>query len=86
MRRKIDHILYHYAVKLKFNRLSETGATIQSILPGLAVALLAFAPQFAAADYPEKPIRFIVPYAAGGTTDLLSRAIAQELSEAWARA
>ncbi len=50
-------------------------------LPALALAL-ALVSQFAAAEYPEKPIRFIVPYAAGGTTDLLSRAIAQKLAEA----
>jgi len=54
------------------------------LLAGLTAAVLALAPQFAAAgEYPEKPIRFIVPYAAGGTTDLLSRAIAQKLSEAF---
>jgi hypothetical protein len=53
------------------------------MLAGFAAAVVALAPQFAAAEnYPEKPIRFVVPYAAGGTTDLLSRAIAQKLAEA----
>lgn len=56
---------------------------MRSLLLGLVAAVVALAPQSAAAQaYPEKPIRFIVPYAAGGTTDLLSRAIAQKLSEA----
>jgi tripartite-type tricarboxylate transporter receptor subunit TctC len=31
----------------------------------------------AAADYPSKPIQFIVPYAAGGATDLVARGLAK---------
>jgi len=34
-----------------------------------------------AADYPSKPIRFIVPYTAGGTTDLVARTVGQKVSE-----
>ncbi|WP_422651021.1 Bug family tripartite tricarboxylate transporter substrate binding protein [Cupriavidus sp. H18C1] len=34
-----------------------------------------------AADYPTKPIRFIVPYAAGGTTDLVARTVGQRVAE-----
>jgi tripartite-type tricarboxylate transporter receptor subunit TctC len=36
----------------------------------------------AAQDYPNRPVRIIVPYAAGGVPDVLSRAVAQPLSEA----
>jgi tripartite-type tricarboxylate transporter receptor subunit TctC len=35
----------------------------------------------AASTYPDHPVRWIVPYAAGGATDVLSRLICQRLSE-----
>jgi tripartite-type tricarboxylate transporter receptor subunit TctC len=34
-----------------------------------------------AAEYPDKPIKVIVPFAAGGPTDVMARLIAQKLSE-----
>jgi tripartite-type tricarboxylate transporter receptor subunit TctC len=36
-----------------------------------------------AQSYPSKPIRLIVPFVAGGGTDLTARAIAQKLTQAW---
>lgn len=36
-----------------------------------------------AANYPNKPIRFIVPFSPGAGTDLTARTIAQKLSEKW---
>lgn len=49
----------------------------------VSVFLAAFgAPGISHAEgFPSKPIRIIVPYVAGGTTDLLARAVGQRLSE-----
>src|SRR5215213_547956 len=33
-----------------------------------------------AQSYPSKPVRFVVPYAAGGATDLIARTIGEKLS------
>lgn len=36
-----------------------------------------------AQNYPEKPVRMIVPFTAGAATDMMSRLIARKLQEAW---
>jgi tripartite-type tricarboxylate transporter receptor subunit TctC len=41
----------------------------------------AFSPASAAPAYPVQPVRWVVPYTAGGATDVLSRLICQHLSE-----
>jgi len=41
--------------------------------------------QSSADKYPEKPIRIIVPFAPGGSTDILARVIGQKLTEQWAQ-
>jgi tripartite-type tricarboxylate transporter receptor subunit TctC len=47
----------------------------------LAAALLACTAAIAQAQaLPSKPIRFIVPYLAGGTTDLVARTVGEEMS------
>jgi len=45
----------------------------------LVLMLLAVAPVGARAEYPDRPIRFIVPQAAGSATDTVARIVAAEL-------
>jgi len=45
-----------------------------------AVSLLLFSSLAAAQTYPAKPVTVIVPFAVGGSTDIVARIVAQELS------
>ncbi len=52
-------------------------------LRAAAAALLAlFASAALAQTYPDRPIRWLIPFSAGGPTDVLARAIAPKLSQA----
>ena len=50
-----------------------------------AVAVLAAPRSVRAQGYPDRPVRMIVPYAPGGPTDVITRLLAQRLTEHLAR-
>ena len=52
-------------------------------IAALALSLCAIALPVSAADYPDHAIKMIVPFAAGGGTDVLARIIAQNLNSKW---
>jgi len=57
---------------------------MKTLLRSLLVpALCAAALLVQAQGYPSKPIRIVVPYAAGGTSDILARQIGPKLTESW---
>ena len=53
-------------------------AIVAAVLAGNGVAA-----QSAADRYPEKPINIIVPFAPGGSTDILARVLGQKMTENW---
>ena len=54
--------------------------TIALLAFGLGVLAAPFGPA-SALDYPTRPVRFIVGYPAGGSTDIIARLVGQKLSE-----
>jgi len=66
------------------SKLSTTVPMVVAFCAGACMAQPVFAAQAdPAKDYPNKPVRFIVPFAPGAGTDTTARTIAQKLSDAW---
>lgn len=55
--------------------------TVRRLVAALALAALHLPMAMAQSNYPNRPIKLIVPYAAGGGTDTAARAMGQRLSE-----
>src|SRR6188474_1320571 len=51
---------------------------MKKLIGALAALTLSLAAQ--SQTYPSKPIRFVVPFAPGGTSEIVARSVAQELT------
>ena len=57
-------------------------AGMRKLLAAAAGCLIALgAPAAAQSDYPNRPIRMIIPFPAGGSNDIVGRALAAQMSE-----
>src|SRR3989442_621089 len=66
-----------------FERTRRTSMKRVAALTAVLVACLLAAPPARGQQYPNKPIRIVVPFAAGGTSDILARAIGPHITTAW---
>lgn len=76
---KSDHPKYPLGVVYSWLWL----AVVLTVLLIYAALSPAFAQSPAIDNYPNKPIRIVVPVAAGGNVDMVARAVANELSKSW---
>jgi tripartite-type tricarboxylate transporter receptor subunit TctC len=65
------------------SRGQEDKMPIVARLSGMLISLLLWAMPLTAQDYPNRPIKMIVPYPAGGITDILPRIMGEFLARKW---
>ena len=60
------------------------GTSMKRVFAGLLAATLVWAavPAMAQSDYPSKPVKLIIPFPVGGTSDIMGRMAADELTKA----
>jgi len=68
---------------MKLSRRTTMNLALGSTLAGLIGVPAAAQERSAATGFPGKPIRMVIPYPAGGGTDIIGRAIATQLNQAW---
>ena len=66
---------------LRWQGSSRFRAVIPAALVGASALFIV--PTAQAQTYPNRPLRIVVPFVAGGTTDIFSRMAAQHLNDAW---
>ncbi len=65
-------------MNLSFRNLATRRRSI--LIAAAVIAGTAIFPALARADYPDKPIKLVVPYTPGGATDVIARVVGQKLS------
>jgi tripartite-type tricarboxylate transporter receptor subunit TctC len=63
------------------------GTMVRLVLLLISLSLTCSGVAFAQADYPSRPVQFVVPYAPGGATDIITRIMSDQFQagfhEAW---
>src|SRR5262245_15973943 len=77
------HRAFGCAYDSGMNCLPSRRAAFRYLQSSACLGLLLAATAVNAQDYPARPIRVIVPFTPGAGTDIVGRAVAQSLNEAW---